>query len=349
MGATGAHLGESVESKLGRYLAEMGVRAVVIRQADGSRMDLDADKCVAALRLQLVALRSSADSHASQLLRMGWMLLQVRRFIPYGSWTTWLQQIDRGFHGKRVEEWMRVAAEFARDDGSPDPEKLMAHGICIEPGGVNASWTRLRTIVRDARKERRAAQGIKQPGKADSVSQVLAGGLDDEVDGDEAELFEGEAPAPVDEATRAARIAALKAAMAGTPRTDNETDMLPDPVGIHRETTHVARVGEVPSAGDSGTHAPVQNPGVASDVGGSFRTSGPGEAETPMVQATSVRGASGDQITIEGYIEEIRSKRESILARIQTLAEDLACHRVDAETVISRMERADKALCGQAD
>lgn len=326
---------QSPIASLLHHLRQRGIVEIHVREPSGGTIVLTAAGCVARIQAFHASLIRTADAHAASMLDIGWLLLQVRTNFPRGAWLPWLRSI--GLHGKRAQEWMRIAGEFANPDGSPDLAKASEVGVLGENGRMLVNATKLRSIVREMRMERRTKAGEKMPGKADDLDDVLGLrlGEDDELDDDQGDDDE---PLEIDMATRAARIAALKASIAGTPRTDNETDMLPDPVGLNRNTTHVARVGEVPSAGDSGTHAPVQNPGVASDVGGSFRTSGPGEAETPMVQTTSVRGASGEQFTFEQHRERLRHEVRQLVSQIEDL---LAC----AERGEVSMESAYAQIC----
>lgn len=300
---------------------------VRISEPSGGVAVLTPEGCVTRIQAYHARLTSCADSLAASMLEMGWLLLQIRRHFSQGTWMPWLRSV--GLHCKKAQEWMRIAAEFAHEDGSPDLARLKGLGVLGDGGRVIVNATRLRSLYRQTKAERRLESGERMPGKADSIDEVLsAGGERDEDDFDD-ELFEEPGLEPMTAEERAARLDEMRRASG---LTDNETDLLPDPVGVSTQTTHVARVGDVPSAGDSGTHAPVQNPGVASGVGGAAATPGPGEQERTMVHTTpqaSPRGTSGTQSLLADYIAEIERERTDTLSEIDGLMRDVQSGEID--------------------
>ena len=317
---------DSPISSLLHHLRQRGTVEIHIREPSGGTIALTAAGCVARIQAFHASLVRTADAHASSMLEIGWLLLQVRTNFPRGAWLPWLRSI--GLHGKRAQEWMRIASEFANSDGSPDLVKACAVGVLGDNGRMLVHATKLRSIVRELRMERRASTGAKMPGKADDLDDVLGLRLGEDDEDSCEDLFDEDSAAPIDDATRAARVAALKAGLTRPSVTDDETDMLPDPVGGHSHArTHIARVGEVPSAGDSGTHAPVQNPGVAS----AGEPAGPGETERTMVQTTPTsRGASGEQTTFEMYVADIFRERDEALTEIEAIVAEVHSGAVNA-------------------
>lgn len=315
-----------------RYMVESRREKLPIHDltAIGSR-DWDAYDCVSHIQDVYSQLTRAADSHATCCLRLGLLLIQIRNVFPLRTWQPWLRSV--GFDVRRAREWQRVAAFFCRE-GVIDVEKLKALRFMGVDGRLDVSWNRLNSYVRQQALLLRQAQGIRAPGRADSISTIMSMDTllaDVEGDGDDEDEQALPPSAQLDAETLAKRGAAFASSMRVKLRTDNETDILPDPIGANGNTTHVARVGEVPSAGDSGTHAPVQNPGVASDVGGSFRTSGPGETERIMQQATATpRGASGEQATFETYLAEIFRDREEAITEIEAIVAEVHSGALDA-------------------
>ena len=334
----------SPAANLLHFLRQNGTVEVCVREPNGGATLLDAAGCVARIQACLASVSRAADAHAGAMLEMGWLLLQVRRHFPRGAWLPWLRTV--GLHGKRAQEWMRLAAEFAHVDGSPDLTKLQGAGVLGEHGRVIASYTKIRGIVRSMRSERREAQGLTMPGKPTGIDEVLAGELDGDDDDTDDELFdEPEAPALSAE-ERAARASALRRSL----MTDDESDLLPGTSGATTAANNSRDMASVPSESDSGTNAPVHTSGVAPVAAGRSAATAPGKAESTMVQeAPAQRGASGEQITIEGYLQEIVSKQHSIAARMRTLVAELEVNRLDGETVMKRMDLAERALSGQLD
>lgn len=283
-----------------------------IRTTSGNYAIYTAAGAIEELRNLQAILEKRADGYASSVLTIGWFLLQIKAGFPQGSWLVWLAKA--GFHGKRAQEWMRIASEFANSDGGPDLQKLAEHGIHTDEHGlVLASYTKIRSVVREQRRQRREANGIKSPGRADDLDGVLLGDEENDDLTPEEEALAGPS-------VRFAPPAHGVVNAAATP------------------ISPILRDGLAASdmQGGSNRHTGIGvRAGIASEptvVAGSGPMAGAGAANERSLSMSEGkdRGAAGAQISLGEYMESVRRDREVALAGIQQL--------------VGRIERGDMSV-----